>query len=94
MRKVAILLVGATCAWVYAEEQNVKPMMRTERHLFYTYKLGVNMPNGYEIAEADAAKWCSSKGKGVIELTQPQCTTFVEDGKQDTVMCGVTFRCQ
>ena len=62
--------------------------------LLYNYTVGINYPNGFDRAEADARSWCQKKYQmGAVQRTQAQCGIYVNESRELQV-CAVAFKCQ
>ena len=93
---VFLLLIGC------ASSQENKPMatnpepvyvrhLATKSDILYTYRIHGDGATGYELAEADAAKYCRSKfGLDVGQKTQPSCGVY----NTSQMHCAVTFTCR
>lgn len=65
--------------------------LATKSDLLYTYRIHGDGATGYELAEADAAKYCRSKfGLDVGQKTQPSCGVY----NTSQMHCAVTFTCR
>lgn len=65
--------------------------LATKADILYTYRLHGDGATGYEMAEADAAKYCRSKfGLEVTQKNQPSCGVY----NNSQMQCAVTFTCR
>lgn len=86
-----LLLVGCTSA---PQKQAVfDPVTRhtaSKNDLLFTYRVGVDYPNGYDKAFSNANQWCGQQGMVAVEKLQAQCGTHEEQ----PTLCTVAFKCQ
>ena len=65
--------------------------LATKTDILYTYRLHGDGATGYDMAEADAAKYCRLKfGLEVAQKTQPSCGVY----NTSQMHCAVTFTCR
>lgn len=66
-------------------------VIATKSDIVYNYKLRGDSPTGYELAEADANKFCKARwGEQAVPKTQVSCATH----NSSATICAVTFQCQ
>jgi hypothetical protein len=88
---LALLLVGCT-----ATPQKTVAFEPVTRHiaskndLLYTYRVGVDYPNGFEKAFNNANQWCGQHGMVAVERLQAQCGVY----EGQPTLCTVAFKCQ
>lgn len=86
-----LLLVGCTSA---PQKQAVfDPVTRhtaSKNDLLFTYRVGLDYPNGYSKAHTLADQWCSKYSMTAIERLEPQCGSYDDQ----PTLCSVAFKCQ
>lgn len=74
-------------------DEPFRRVVASKDDLLYNYHLGIQYPNLFERAEADANTWCKRKyNLAAVQRTPPQCGVYINQGKQDQV-CTVAFKC-
>lgn len=95
---MALVLIGCASSpeqqpMAIKPEEPFRRVVASKDDLLYNYHLGIQYPNLFERAEADANTWCKRKyNLAAAQRTQPQCGVYINQGQQDQV-CTVAFKC-